>query len=114
MSEPNPLPMQRWLLMVCLLPCLQTNAQNPHGRAKEKYAIIFVEPLAALDYSNGQSIRAGAEYRLGRQWSVSATGGVYLQEGYIVRTELKWLMPGVNELNFISLEYEYISHLYTQ
>ena len=105
--------MQKWLCTLGLLYAFHANAQSPGIRAPEKYTALFIEPLAAIDNSNGMSVRAGAEHRFSHHWSLSATGGAYFEKGYIVRTELKWLEPADNGLYFISLEYEYLNHAHT-
>jgi len=107
--------MQKTLLLFCLLSGFAAAAQRRgYSSIPARYTIIFVEPAAAIDFFNGASIRLGAEHKWCKKWSLSGTGGVYVEKGFMGKLEVKYLVrDNRSDRHSVSLEYEHKQHQHT-
>ncbi|MFT3822290.1 MAG: hypothetical protein QM731_00170 [Chitinophagaceae bacterium] len=110
--------MKKGLILLLSLAFLQAQSQKAQQFSTApytlgKYLIVFVEPAALGDFVNGSSFRGGIEYGLNNNWALSATAGAYLQNGYIIKGELKRYLNDAPNRAFLSLEYKNLWHVYT-
>ncbi len=107
--------MKKLSLAILLLLSLFSEGQHTHfyNRIPGKYLVVFIEPAALLDFYNGPGLRLGTEYSINKMWSVSGTAGVYFEQGYMIRGELKrYYINRDNRLYFFSLAYLNAWHIH--